>query len=178
MFFKNTKDCDKLKQGILDTVQDASVDKVVFVYSGAAYHHLSQDSHHLERFYDFMAGVKKIKTVYLVANMPDGPELDPKGMYEGSRLQELRPKLTENQAFDYNRFVGVFGAKRDEMLKTVANLGVRVIDPLQFLCPDRICPIFDAAGNPLYKDGNHMRASYARGSAHFIDQTLLPIQQN
>jgi hypothetical protein len=58
-------------------------------------------------------------------------------------------------------------------LRAVAeNNGARVIDPLDTLCDRRLCPGTTTDGRAIYKDISHLRASYVRDHATFIDQTL------
>jgi hypothetical protein len=50
--------------------------------------------------------------------------------------------------------------------------GARVIDPADWLCGKTLCPGETGDGDPIYMDGGHLRASYAREHAAFMDQTL------
>jgi SGNH domain (fused to AT3 domains) len=51
--------------------------------------------------------------------------------------------------------------------------GAQVLDPRTTLCSGMRCPAVGADGTPLYIDSNHLRASYARAQASFLDATLL-----
>jgi hypothetical protein len=116
--------------------------------------------------------------MYLVLNMPDGDELDPKSMFMGSRLGVLRPTEPKRATLDYTDFIARYAQDRMELADLAARNGVHVIDPLPYLCPNKQCPVFDSEGAPLYKDSMHMRASYARASATYMDVTLRPQTQN
>lgn len=40
--------------------------------------------------------------------------------------------------------------------------GAQFINPLNFMCPDGLCPLTDQDGEPIYKDAMHLRAKYVR----------------
>ena len=44
--------------------------------------------------------------------------------------------------------------------------GVEYFDANRYLCPDRICPVFDDSGEPIYFDTDHLtiKASWLLGS--------------
>jgi hypothetical protein len=59
-----------------------------------------------------------------------------------------------------------------KLIALAMSTGAKIINPLDTFCVDRICPITDKEGNPLYKDSGHITASYARARASFINHTL------
>ena len=95
-------------------------------------------------------------------------------MFTGSRLRTLDIKNAEKVVFDYQGFLDRHKTIRAELANLAIKNGAIVIDPIKYLCPENKCPVFDSAGNPLYRDEDHMRASYARSSAVYIDITLKP----
>ena len=69
------------------------------------------------------------------------------------------------------KFVG----KTDEKIQRVAEAaGARVIKPLDYLCDSEFCPIVGQDGRLMYFDYGHLRASYVRDHATYIDQIFLP----
>jgi hypothetical protein len=110
--------------------------------------------------------------------MPEGDELDPKNMFTGSRFGVLRTKTSGQSMLDYEQFMTRYEKDRVELAHVAAGSGAQIIDPLPYLCPNKQCPVFDGQGAPLYKDSQHMRASYARSSATYIDATLKAGSQN
>jgi len=54
-----------------------------------------------------------------------------------------------------------------------AQTGAIVIDPRLALCNGMICPSSGLDGLPLYVDSNHLRGSFARERATFLDEMLL-----
>jgi hypothetical protein len=95
-------------------------------------------------------------------------------MFTGSRLRTLDTKNTEKVVFDYQGFLDRHKTIRAELANLAIKNGAIVIDPIKYLCPENKCPVFDSEGNPLYRDEMHMRASYVRSSADFIDITVKP----
>jgi len=59
------------------------------------------------------------------------------------------------------------------MLKSIGKQsGAIVIDTLDYLCVDGICPAVMPDGNPIYKDKGHIRAFYSKNFEIFIDATV------
>jgi peptidoglycan/LPS O-acetylase OafA/YrhL len=111
------------------------------------------------------------KDVYLVLQPPAGAEFDPRSMYTGSRLDELRPRL-HIKPFDIVAFNARVRAQRSRLVAIAAKTGARIIDPSKAMCSAVICPVVAADGAPLYTDSIHMRPVYTRKVAHFLDQTI------
>jgi len=125
-------------------------------------------------FTEFLQSIAKTKSVYLILNIPDGDELAPASMFVGSRLGDITSKPISSIKFDFNGFEQRY-ARLDRVLEDVAAAsGATVIDPVASLCPDKICPVVNAAGRPLYRDARHMTRSYAIKAATYIDVTLKP----
>jgi hypothetical protein len=56
--------------------------------------------------------------------------------------------------------------------EAAARSGAEIIVPADYLCSKTECPTVGANGEPIYKDSNHMRASFARDYATFIDRVI------
>jgi hypothetical protein len=52
--------------------------------------------------------------------------------------------------------------------------GARVIKPLDYLCDNEFCPIADKGGRLMYFNYGHLRQSYVRDHATYIDQIFDP----
>ena len=79
--------------------------------------------------------------------------------------------------------VEIHSPTRDEVDRSVAaiNLEVRrvavsagavVIDPMDFLCDQRVCPAVSGDGEPMYHDFAHLTPSYVRAHVSYLDRTL------
>ena len=64
-------------------------------------------------------------------------------------------------------FVGKISAKIQRVAETA---GARVIKPLDYLCDNEFCPIADKDGHLMYYNYGHLRQSYVRDHATYIDQ--------
>jgi hypothetical protein len=53
-----------------------------------------------------------------------------------------------------------------------SDTGARVLNPTACLCQDNACSTVDADGIPVYRDGGHMRPSFVRNHAGFLDFIL------
>jgi hypothetical protein len=111
------------------------------------------------------------KTVYVILSNPAGKEFDP-SLRLPSRLPWRNARPVADQV------------PLDEVLRRTAPVKVRleraaaiggasVIDPVEALCSDSGCPTIANDGSPLYMDDNHLRASFVRERARFIDQIML-----
>ncbi len=69
------------------------------------------------------------------------------------------------------KFVG----KISEKVQRVAEAaGAQVIKPLDYLCDSEFCPIADKDGHLMYFNYGHLRRSYVRDQATYIDQIFRP----
>ena len=105
------------------------------------------------------------KRVYLILMNPEGDDLDPRHMLVGSRLSKLELKPRDQITFDLNAFRIKYGKTQHDLRTLAVANGATAIDPFETFCNDGICPVLDAAGDPLYLDSNHPRNSYVRASA-------------
>ena len=174
MFITDSEQCSSVKEDITHLANDKDVEAVVLIFSWFAYDHLIKDKTGYERLSQFISAISKNKRFYLILNMPDGEELNPKNMFTGSRLRTLDTKNTDKVVFDYKGFLDRHKIFRTELANLAIKNGAIVIDPVKHLCRDNKCPVFDSEGNPLYWDEMHMRASYVRSSADYIDITVKP----
>ena len=118
------------------------------------------------------AFAKAGKRVFLILPPPAGDELDPRSMFEGSRFSEIRPKANPAQ-FDAQAFNQKHAVARARLLAMARAAGAIVIDPLDTLCPSGLCPVVDAAGEPIYTDTVHMRPGFSLKAAAYLAPTLL-----
>ena len=174
MFITDSEQCSSVKEDITHLANDKDVEAVVLIFSWFAYDHLIKDKTGYERLSQFISAISKNKRFYLILNMPDGEELNPKNMFTGSRLRTLDTKNTDKVVFDYKGFLDRHKIFRTELENLAIKNGAIVIDPIKHLCRENKCPVFDSEGNPLYWDEMHMRASYVRSSADYIDITVKP----
>jgi peptidoglycan/LPS O-acetylase OafA/YrhL len=110
------------------------------------------------------------KTTYLLLPIPVGPDFEPRTRLTGDRLGAMRASavtpmapLTASQA-----------ALRERLRRVAIDNGAIPIDPQPTLCqPDGQCRRTDAQGDPIYKDGVHLRAGFVAGAATYLDPVFL-----
>jgi len=111
------------------------------------------------------------KRVYIVLQMPVGPRLEPHQMIRQTFLPPSAvvdvhsPELSE-----ITRAIGPINSKLREL---AGEAGAKIIDPVASLCTSTVCPVASAAGDPIYRDRNHLRPSYVRDHVTYLDETVL-----
>jgi len=104
------------------------------------------------------------KAVYLVLGSPIG--LSPIAGLNRSLSGEVvyKPARIARARIDQE-----LGPIRESLRKAANNAGAYVIDPMEHLCGPTSCEGTDEAGTPMYRDRHHLRASYVRKHATFLD---------
>ncbi|HZF85853.1 MAG TPA: acyltransferase family protein [Burkholderiaceae bacterium] len=110
------------------------------------------------------------KTTYLLLNIPVGADFEPRSRLTGDRLGVMHAvpvtplvAMTPSQA-----------ALHERLRRLAVDNGAIPIDPEPTLCQsDRQCRRADAKGEPIYKDGVHLRARFVRSAASYLDPALL-----
>jgi peptidoglycan/LPS O-acetylase OafA/YrhL len=60
----------------------------------------------------------------------------------------------------------------NRLRQIAAKTGAIIIDPIRYMCDEAICPSVTPEGEPIYRDDDHLRASYVTRHAHWIDQVF------
>lgn len=110
------------------------------------------------------------KNVFVILNIPTGTELDPKYMaLRGYRhLLSIRDGGVKRESID-----SVYEQVQSDLKKIAELNDAIVISPIDYLCTSTICPSLDGSGEPIYKDSTHLRPTYVRKNALFIDETMI-----
>lgn len=111
------------------------------------------------------------KQVFLILNIPTGKQLDPK--YIIKREPSTFPAVftIRNEGVLRSDLESRYGQAQNDLASVATAAGATVIRPMDYLCTVT-CPGLDADNEPLYKDLAHLRPSYVRNKAGFIDITL------
>lgn len=119
-----------------------------------------------------IARLASTRKVFLLLNIPAGPEFDPRRMFVGSRITHL---LANPHPVTLSRaaFLQSYGPLRDELARIGRANGAQLIDPLEHLCIGDVCPVVSDDGRPLYMDEHHMRPFHAERDASFVDETIV-----
>jgi peptidoglycan/LPS O-acetylase OafA/YrhL len=104
------------------------------------------------------------KRVFIILSNPASELFDPKHM-----ISRISGKI---ESKDVDRWSAAEAARPIvSMLRAAATrAGATVIDPVRYVCSERVCKTTGDLGLPLYIDGDHMRSSYVAKSAGFIDE--------
>ena len=112
------------------------------------------------------------KRVFFVLSIPIGDELNPKFMAQRSfdhfpNLFTLRIGGIKRTDLDNK-----YGKIQLDLSQMALQSGAEIIRPTDYLCDDVYCPSIDKNGEPIYKDATHLRPSYVRPNARFMDVTV------
>ena len=117
------------------------------------------------------------KQVYVILNIATEDSFDPKLMIDRKINGEIaiKPRVYTVQGF--REIKGEMeltqGELMDQITKVAQQAGAKVINPMDYLSEEGICFRF-FEGVPIYRDGNHLRASFVRDHAAYLDETILP----
>jgi SGNH domain (fused to AT3 domains) len=115
----------------------------------------------------------KAGRVYLLLNFPAGDEADPALMVRRT-LFPLPAFSVAIRPLRVNDFLKRYGPLRARLRALGSAAGAQVIDPMDFLCGDQTCETVTPSGDPIYRDGVHLRASFVRTHVSFLDQMIQP----
>jgi peptidoglycan/LPS O-acetylase OafA/YrhL len=109
------------------------------------------------------------KKVYLVLNIPTGEELAPSNLVQRSLSRGFQIKESH---FDRKRFVEMTGPVMLKLKEAATAGGATVINPVDVLCGDVVCPALTPDGRPIYRDKSHLRYEYVREHITFLDEAV------
>ncbi|HUQ98883.1 MAG TPA: acyltransferase family protein [Gemmatimonadaceae bacterium] len=113
---------------------------------------------------------KKGREVFLVASNPWDEAFSPRAVLPG-RLPAItvRPPML---SIPRDQVDSISAFANGQLRAIAARTGATLIDPVGFFCDSVKCATVDSAGQPIYRDYNHMRASFARQKAAYIDAVV------
>jgi hypothetical protein len=116
--------------------------------------------------------VRRGKRVVILGQIPDSETVDPRQMVKRS-LGHPRPRVVVPTLLRTRVLADTGGWTR--RLKEIARrTGATLIDPLDTLCPDTICPLIDERGRPIYADRGHLRWTYVYENVSYLDAVISP----
>jgi hypothetical protein len=128
----------------------------------------------MDRLQEFAQAGKK---VYLLLSIPTSPVFDPKSIvvrnFDGSfSITRHDPELAE--LMNERGAALSHGAVMKRFVEEAAKRGISIIDPVPDLSRGGICFSEDEQGLPMYSDPQHLRSSYVKEHATYLDKTILP----
>jgi len=126
----------------------------------------------LEKLSEYIKKLQALdKKVFLVLNIPMGKQLDPKYMVQRDLNSFPNVLSIRTSKISRDEFERAYGRIQTDLAHVAINAGAAVINPIDSLClPD--CLSVDAKNEPIYKDAGHLRPTYVREKADFIDVTV------
>ena len=106
----------------------------------------------------------------IILDNPIGDNFNPLRSLKGNRIQGLNIVKTE-------KYTNITKSqlKLNKLMQDFANNNkINVINPLKTLCNQNYsCLILDNDGKPIYKDSDHIRASFVSKNANYIDNLFI-----
>jgi peptidoglycan/LPS O-acetylase OafA/YrhL len=107
--------------------------------------------------------------VYLVLNIPVGPEFAPRAWLKRT-LSGVG--VVPIDAVPRRTIPGIHGQIAADLRQSAEAAGAIIIDPFVTLCDSEACKTADERGAPIYMDRAHLRASFVRNRIDFLDQVF------
>lgn len=178
--------CANYRNSIIEFLNDSNVKTIILAACWNCYliqsenqsnHQLQSGSYSQGQFKaetmkalkDFLGNQINNKNVYLLLDNPSGEAYDPSNYLHGSRLSGFavsQMKVVNNIANEQLKL-------RSELLAIAKEVNVKIIDPVDYLCHYSHCLNLDINGLPIYKDTDHLRASFIVKNASYIDVAIL-----
>jgi peptidoglycan/LPS O-acetylase OafA/YrhL len=112
------------------------------------------------------------KQLHLVLPLPSTADFDPRRMVRrhlaAPGFEIITPVVTRLEMEQQMAPVAT------RLREIAGKYGISTIDPLAWLCPDRICPVLTPAGIPVYQDAGHLNPLHVRSDIRFMDMLFLP----
>lgn len=126
----------------------------------------------LNKLGGYIKGLRALnKRVFLVLNIPTGGSLDPKHLAKRDLTAFPRVLTIQSGGIPKVQLEKAYGQIQSDLAQVAVRAGATVINPLDYLCKSN-CPAVDTEGEPMYKDAGHLRPTYVRHKADFIDITV------
>jgi peptidoglycan/LPS O-acetylase OafA/YrhL len=165
---RNKRDCANKLGEIARLVKSDDIRAVVIAQQWTSMKSMLSDRSAARSFETWLASIPASKKKYVILSIPSGEGFAPNDLLSGSRLGELRYRPTEFR--DATRQRRELSALNALIRKIAERQGAVVIDPFDTLCRQNLCRITYGAGRPVYKDREHLAASFVRDHVIFIDQ--------
>jgi peptidoglycan/LPS O-acetylase OafA/YrhL len=185
--------CDKFEEMAFARAKQPDVETVVFSAYWEDYFEQSDNQHPLFRIEDsrrnptlfpgngsdsileafeheLAAMTRAGKRVFLILPNPDAPGLNPAALLP-RRLPWLSPGKAQ-QKVALTDAVARSARLRDRLNELAKRAGATVIDPVPFLCRCASCQTIGPDGRSMYVDDHHLRPSFVREYAKYIDQIV------
>ncbi len=111
------------------------------------------------------------KQLYLVLPMPTDARFDPRNMI---RRHLQAPAFTVSAPLVARMEMERQMAPVATRLREIAGkYAITTIDPVPWLCPERVCPTRTSKGIPIYQDAGHLNPLHVRSEVRYLDEIFL-----
>ncbi|HTT05002.1 MAG TPA: acyltransferase family protein [Steroidobacteraceae bacterium] len=126
-------------------------------------------------FDQFSAAIRRLrqrgKRVVVLLSSPIGDAFNPSQMVDRSGLVPHARKASAVPRADLENML----AAVDGRIRAAAeSAGAEILDPKDWYCDRSICPVLDSTGEPISRDGSHLRASFVRSRPTGLDVLIQP----
>lgn len=167
----NRAECAGVTEHAFSLAQNPDIDTVVIA---AAWwiHPVFSDPRNSERAFHALESVIKDyrsigKHVYLILSIPKGADFDPYHLIARD-ISDFGFKIARTQV-EQSKVVAELQPLTSRLLEIARATGASTVDPVDFICREGVCPTLMADGSPIYKDGSHLRPTFVRQYATFMD---------
>ena len=127
----------------------------------------------IARFGPYLRELRSLgRQVVVILNIPTGAGLDPRHMAKRTLANFPHVLSVRQGGIARAALEADYGAIQQDLRRAAEAAGAVVLSPLDFVCDAQWCPALDGTGTPMYKDASHLRPSYVKREARFLDQTL------
>ena len=109
------------------------------------------------------------KRVVVVLNIPVSDELDPRNMLKRFWNGDIE---THTEGVSFDAWTAARAYLTGNLAEVTSNAGAVVIDPSDLLCNKLRCLAIDERGEPIYRDGRHLRARFVRERVTYLDDFI------
>jgi len=114
--------------------------------------------------------VKEGKQVYVILDNPVGATVDPHQLVR--RVVSSSGFRIDTSQISRELVERALGLIARDVQKAALESGATVINPLDFLCGKRTCPVISTENEPIYRDMWNLEPSFVRENAGFIDVVM------
>jgi peptidoglycan/LPS O-acetylase OafA/YrhL len=109
------------------------------------------------------------KNVVVVLNIPVSDELDPRNMLKRFWNGDIE---MHSEGISFDAWIAARAYLTGNLAEVASSAGAIVIDPSDLLCNKLRCLAVDERGEPIYRDGRHLRARFVRERVTYLDDVI------
>ena len=166
--------CNDYYRAAIKLAKDPIYKKIVIA---GFWPHAFSDNYVESNFQQFIADLALLKQsgkeIFLISMIPHSPKFNPTNLAHAFRLISLNSVvgISENVWLDRSQLEINDSSSFNYLSSIASKSGATLINPYDYFCPAGRCPVLINL-KPIHMDDTHIRASYAREYATFIDEIV------